>query len=226
MRPQSGRWVLLLAALGLVAGAAGCGAIGDSQQVVDRARLVNDFAERLNHAGELTYTAEYRLSSGETARIAQAQHPIRAAVTYPGGKLITTAERTADCRTKTNTCTLTPPPSPGADPASGLLDLIGDGGLILPTKVVGLLTAAALSSNAVIEQRDTTVGGEHAACVVVSGVENAAASAFTACITGAGVLGSFKGTVGGTDFDITLIRFQDTVPEDAFDLPAGATTAD
>src|SRR5206468_12406862 len=140
MRPRVLRLAALAAAAVAVAPLAACGAMGDAQQVIDRARLVNDFAERLNHADELTYTAEYQLAGGGTAKIAQAQRPFRAAYTYPGGKLITTAERTADCRTRTSTttCTLTAPPSPGADPTSGLLDLVGDGGLILPTKVVGL----------------------------------------------------------------------------------------
>ena len=207
---------------------AGCGSIGDAQQVVDRARLVNDFAERLSHAGELTYTAEYQLPDGGTASIAQAQRPFRAAYTYPDGKLVVTPERIADCRSEngTTTCMLTALPSAGIDPVANLLGDGSDRGLIAPSEVVGLLTAASLSSNAVIEQHDTTVGGEHATCVDVTGVENAAASSFTACLTGAGVLGSFSGTVDGANIGISLTRFADTAAENAFDLPPGAKIVD
>jgi hypothetical protein len=231
MRPEPSRFRARMAALvvvcaAAVAGLAGCGSIGDAQQVVDRARLVNDFADRLSHAAELTYTADYQLIDGGAARIAQAQRPFRAAYTYPGGKLVITPEQVADCRTASGatTCTLTPPPSAGTDPTSGLLSAVGNRELIPPTEVVGLLTAASLSSNAQIREDDTTVGGEHATCVHVDGVENAAASSFTACLTTDGVLGSFSGTVNGRAVGVTLTGFDDSAAEDSFDLPAGAKT--
>jgi hypothetical protein len=208
--------------------AAGCGSIGEAQQVVDRARLVNNLAERLDRASQLTYTAEYQLSGGVRATIAQAQHPLRVAYTYPGGKLMILADRTVNCSTGTTgtTCTLTVPATAATDAAGSLLSVVGPRGLLPPTAVVGLLTAASLSTDATITQQDTTVAGEHATCVKVDGVENAASSGFTACITAAGVLGSFTGSVDGTAFDVSLVRFQETVAEDAFDLPAGAHVVD
>jgi hypothetical protein len=213
-----------LAALCTVAVLAGCGSIGDAQQVIDRARLVNDLASRLDHASELTYTAEYQLPSGEHATIAQAQEPARVAYMYPGGMYATTKEATVDCTGLT--CTLTAPPAPIANSQTGLQSRMIDHGLVPPTTVVGLLTAASLSSNAVIEQHDTTIAGEHSTCVGVSGVENSDASQFDACITAAGVLGSFKGAVSGKSMEVALIRYVPSVAENAFDPPADATTID
>jgi hypothetical protein len=206
----------------------GCGTIGEAQQVIDRARLVNDLAARLDHASQLTYTAEYQLPGGASATIAQAQHPLRTAYTYPNGKLVVTPEATTDCRSEASatTCTLTPPESPSPDPAIALLDTVGSAGVVAPTLVVGLLTAAALDNNAVISQHDTTIAGEHATCVDVSGVDNAAASNFTACITAEGLLGSFKGTVQGVSVEISITRLSDIVGADAFDMPASAKTVD
>jgi len=230
MRPLRAARLAAAALLSALAAnvAAGCGSIGEAQQVVDRARLVNDLAERLDHAGQLTYTAEYQLSGGVRATIAQAQHPVRVAYTYPGGKLMITGDRTADCSASAagTTCTLTTPPTTGTDMASALLAVMGPRGLVPPTAVVGLLTAASLSSDATITQHDTTVAGEHATCVKVDGVENAPSSGFTACITAAGVLASFTGSVNGTAFDVSLVRFLENVAEDAFDLPAGARIVD
>jgi hypothetical protein len=222
------RLVALAAAAAGAVPLTACGSIGDAQQVLDRARLVNDFAERLSHASELTYTAEYQLPDGRIAKIAQAQHPFRAAYTYPGGKFVITSEEIADCRTTgtATTCTLTPPPSTGTDPTASLFGAAGTDGLIPPAEVVGLLTAASLSTNAVIKQHDTTIGGEHATCVDVFGVENAAASEFHACLTVAGVLGSFSGKVDGADAEISLTRYDETVDENAFDLPPGARVVD
>jgi hypothetical protein len=210
------------------AGLGGCGSIGDAQQVIDRARLVNELASRLDHASQVTYTADYQTPTGAQATIAQAQKPVRAAYTYPTGKFATTPEATIDCRADggVTTCTLTPPPSPAADAQTALLAALRDRGLVPPTLVVGLLTAASLSPNAVIKQHDTTIAGEHATCVEVTGVENAAASQFSACITATGVLGTFQGTVDGTAMEVSLIRYAPSVAADAFDLPAGAKTVD
>jgi hypothetical protein len=219
------RGALILAAALAATPAAACGSAGDAQQILDRARLVNDLADRLTKANELTYTADYLLSDGGTATIAQAQQPRRVAVRYPGGAFLVTPGRVADCRTAgaATTCTLTAPPSPSSD---ALQVTIRDSALIAPAQVVGLLTAASLSSNTVVDEHDTTIGGEHATCVAVTGVENATASAFTACITAAGVLGSFSGTVGGTRLDVSLTRLQDTIAADAFELPTGAKIVD
>ena len=230
MRPASSMLrvcgAVLVATLATVGG--GC----DANQVISRAALVNDLAARLDHAGQLTYTADYQLPGGARATIAQAQSPLRAAYTFPGGKVMITADLTADCRATGTamTCTLTPPPSPGTDSTIGLLTAVGgaadSAGVVSPTLVVSLLTAASLDSNAVISQHDTTIAGEHATCVDVSGVDNAAASAFTACITVGGVLGSFRGTVDGVPVEISMTGLRDAVAENAFDLPAGARIVD
>jgi hypothetical protein len=204
---------------------AGC---GDAQQVIGRAHLVNELASRLDRASELTYTADYQLADGQRATIAQAQDPGRAAYTYPGGKFATTPDSTADCRVEAGatTCTLTTPPSPSTDATFSLLSAVRERGLVPPTLVVGLLTSASLSPNTVIKQHDTTLAGEHATCISVSGVENSAASQFDACITSAGVLGSFKGLVNSKAMEVSLIRYVASVTDDAFDLPAGARIVD
>jgi hypothetical protein len=216
---------IVLAALGALAG---CSPIGDAQQLIDRSHLVNELASRLDHATELTYTADYQLPGGGRATIAQAQEPVRTAYAYPGGKFATTPDATIDCHpdNAAMTCVLTPPPSPSTDATTALADMLRSRGLVPPTLVVGLLTAASLSSNTVIKQHDTTLAGEHATCVDVSGVENSSASAFDACITSSGVLGSFKGAVDSTLMDVSLIRYVASVAADAFDLPTDAQTVD
>jgi hypothetical protein len=220
--------VAVVAAVVVTGASAGCGSIGDARQVIDRARLVNELATRLDHASELTYTAEYRLPDGGHATITQDQEPVRAAYTYPGGKFAMTPDATIDCRTDAGatTCTLTAPPSPSRDAGAVLLAALRDRGLVPPTLVVGLLTAASLSSNAVIRQHDTTIAGEHATCVDVSGVENSPAPQFDACITSSGVLGSFKGMVDSKTMEVSLTRYLASVAEDAFDLPGNAKTVD
>ncbi len=216
--------VLTLTAVGL----SGCVAVNTTQGGGGRAQLVSDLASRLIRADELTYTAVYRLPQGVTATVSQAQDPGRAAYRYDGGKLTLTPQYLADCRTGVGgtTCTLTPPPSPGSDPATALIAEVADRGLVVSTTVIALLTAAAVDPEAVVTTRDTTIAGENATCVQVRGVQHAAASDFEVCVTTEGLLGSFTGLVATANIDIRLDRFEQTVAPDAFDLPAGARIVD
>ncbi|HEU4423295.1 MAG TPA: hypothetical protein VFR67_12245 [Pilimelia sp.] len=221
-----------LAAATVVAAAlltgSGCGSLAQAQQTVGRADLVNDLAGRLTAAGELTYTAEYQLRGGGAGAIAQAQEPLRTTYSYPDGELTVTVEATTECERAgaQTTCLLTAPPAPGANATARLFAEPGELGLVPPALVIGLLTAAGLDADAVIEQKDTTIAGEHATCVSVEAVDNAAASAFEACITTAGVLGSFSGAVNGADVDMTMTRYLETVAPYAFSVPAGAAVVD
>ncbi len=217
----------LLAAVALLSAAvvlSGCGAVDDAQRVVDRSSLVNDLANRLANADTLTYTATYQLHDGKTGVLAQAQTPLRDSFSYPGGKLIMTPSWTADCQTDNAArCAMTPPPSPSADIPEALLAKLAERGLIAPSEVVGLLGAAALDGDATIAQHDTTIAGEFATCVDVSGIDNARTAQFTACITAAGLLASFTGTVNSKTVDIRLSRYENTTAPDAFSVPTGAT---
>lgn len=207
----------------LLTGVAACGAVNDAQRVADRSSLVNDLANRLAQADTLTYTATYQLHDGSTGTLVQAQKPTRDSFSYPGGKLIVTPEWTADCQVGgSTTCAMSPPPSPATDVPETLLVKISQRGLIAPTEVVGLLGAAALDSDANIQQHDTTIAGEYATCVDVSGIDNAPAAQFSACITAAGLLASFAGAVDGQQVDIRLTQYLTTAAGDAFTVPAGA----
>jgi hypothetical protein len=212
-----------LAALGVLAGA-GCGAIDDTRQILDRAGLVDELASRLDRASELTYTAQYQLAGGRTATIAQAQRPTRRAYTYPGGKVVISNTATAECAAAL--CTLTAPPLSTSGPPPGVLDAAGAQGLVHPTFVMGLLTAAALDNDAHIEQSDTTIAGQHATCVDVAQVENAAAPAFATCITTDGLLGSFRGDLDGRLVELALAGVSATAAPAEFELPAGAQITD
>lgn len=215
------------AVLGL-ATIAGCDTLDDAKLVVDRADLVNDLANRLDQSSELTYFAQYQLASGETAGMAQAQTPVRSAYTYPGGTVVINPTAVTRCKTVSSatTCTVTTPPAANAAPATDVLDAARAQGLVAPTLVITLLTAAALDRDAVIEQSDNTIAGQHATCVDVSQVKNAPASAFKACITTDGVLGSFSGVVSGEALETSLVKYTEAVPAAAFDLPTGAKVVD
>lgn len=218
------RWSPAAAVLAVLLGTTGCQSIGSGAHLVDRAGLLNALASRLERSGELTYSADYRLAGGGTTTLVQAQRPRRAAYLYPGGKVTVTAEATTACRTtpRSPTCVLSPSPADSGPPTTALITAAEAPRMVAPATVVHLLSAAARNTEATLEQHDTTVAGRHATCVEAPG----AASAFTACITTEGVLGSFTGTVDGRAVDVTMTRYRDDVDPVAFALPRGATVVD
>lgn len=208
---------------------AGCQTLDEAAgQVVGRSDLVNNLATLLSEASGLTYSADYQLPGGRRASIAQAQQPLRAAYTYPGGKLTVTADAVTDCDLSTHraTCTLFPPPAPGARPAPQAFADASAGGLVAPATVIDLLTATALDAEALVEEYDTTLAGRHASCVKVRELANAAASTFDTCVTTEGALGSFRGSIDGRPTELTMSRYRNTVDVAAFDPPAGAGLLD
>jgi hypothetical protein len=152
-----------------------------------------------------------------------AREPNRVAYAYPGGKLIMMAESYTDCRAApAPSCTLIPFGSPDPNPPAAPLSRLDEHGMITPPVVSGLLTATALDADATVEQRDTTIAGQHATCVTVDSVDNAAASAFEVCVTTDGVIGSFSGVLNGKRVEVALTQYLGTVPPDAFAIPPGA----
>jgi hypothetical protein len=202
-----------------LAGATGC---VNTTAPAGRVQLVSDLAARLDRSGSLTYTAVYGMPGGARATIVQS--PPRAAYTYPGGALIFTPDSVASC--DTTTCTLTPPVSPGADPPSALVNAVSVRGMIAPPMVMSLLTTAALDGDALVTTHDTTLAGQTATCVRISGATDGPAPDYEVCVTTDGVLASFSGTVAGARIDIHLDRYDTTVAPEAFALPAGAKVVD
>lgn len=202
----------------------GCQALDDAGQALGRADLVNDLAARMDRALEQTWAADYQLTGGQTASIAQTEDPLRSAYTWPAGKITVTQEALTRCATAggRTSCTVLPPVLTAGKPSVVVYTEVGKHGLITPPAVIRLLTQAALDPAATIIQSDTTLAGHHATCVDVTG----AGDHFTACVTTEGVLGSFTGTLQGKPAELALTRYAETVDAAAFDVPPGAGVVD
>ncbi|WP_262287081.1 hypothetical protein [Micromonospora sp. MA102] len=202
----------------------GCQALDDTGVALGRADLVNDLTARMDRALEQTWAADYQLSGGRTASIAQTKEPLRSSYTWPDGKITVTQEAVTRCANTAGrtSCTVSPPVLTAGKPSVVVYGEVGKLGLVTPPAVIRLLTDAALDPEATIEQSDTTLAGHHATCVDVTRAGNR----FDACVTTEGVLGSFTGTLDGKPAEVTLSRYTDTVESAAFDVPAGAGVVD
>ena len=211
----------------LCAATAGCSDLDEPGHGLTRNDLVADLAAQMTSAADLTYEANYQLSGGEKATVAQTRKPARTAYVYPGGKVTVTADATTECRTaKTTTCTLTAPVTPASPAPATFVAGAGQSGLIHPATVLALLNAAVLDNDVQVEQHDTTIAGRHATCVQLAGVDDAAARDFTTCITNEGVLGSFDGILGQTRVEVAMTHYTEEVEEAMFELPKSAKLVD
>jgi hypothetical protein len=199
-----------LMAAGLFA-MSGCGSSGPA---IDRTDMVNDLAARLNQAVSVDYTARYQLSGGVNATVSQTKEPRQVAYRWPDGALILTSQATTRCTGTPLACTMTAAPA-SAPPQASATELIKHG-LLPAQKVSALLTAAALDLGTDIRQRDSTIAGQPASCVEVSGDRDERHYEFDVCVITDGVLGSFNGKVDGTPIELALTQYSQTVPADAF----------
>jgi hypothetical protein len=202
----------------------GCQAVNDAGAALGRADLVNDLAARMDRSLEQTWAADYQLTGGRTASIAQTTKPLQSSYTWPDGKITVTQQAVTRCATASGrtTCTVSPPVLTAGKPSVVVYAEARKQGLVTPPAVIRLLTDAALDPEAIIEQSDTTLAGHHATCVDVT----RSGDRFTTCVTTEGVLGSFTGTLDGKPTEFTLSRYTDTVEATAFDVPAGAGVID
>ena len=223
----SSRRRLTAAVLALCAATAGCSDLDDAGQGLTRNDLVADLAAQMTAAADLTYEANYQLSGGQQATVAQTRKPARTVYVYPGGKITVTTDATTECRmAKTTTCTMTAPATAASPPPAKVFEVAGETGLVTPATVLTLLNAAVLDNDVEVVQHDTTIAGRHATCVQLNKVDDAAARDFSTCITNEGVLGSFNGILNQTRMDVAMTHYSEQVEETMFDLPRAAKLVD
>jgi hypothetical protein len=224
-------------ALGLatVGGFVACGRASGAADLGSAAGL-RALADRLQHADEATYTAEY-LVGGST--VVHAQAPPRQAFRSAGVVLTISPDTIVTCAVTTTTGVLGCQRSPGMDgmalTEARMVTKATTAGFVAPGLVVSALLRAAARPSLRVTTRRRTIGGTRAECATVAAaaVRPPSASAplgelrFTACVTEAGVLAGFEGTFEGASTGrMTLERYLPSVTADAFDLPSGATVAE
>jgi hypothetical protein len=209
-----------LAASATILVVAACGGVDSASAAsITHDDLVSELAGQLTESATLSYAATYQLAGGDEAQITQAQKPTRVAYTYPDGRLIRTPDGTIRCRGAAGALKCTEAaPSPG--------DALSTGALTSPDTVLAMLNEAAVDTEAIAKQHDTTIAGHHATCLELTNVSRTPAPDFSACVTAEGALGSFTATIGGKRVDLALTAYSDKPDLSAFELPPTAKLTD
>jgi hypothetical protein len=202
---------------------AGCGGGGP----IDRSRLIDDMTHQLERGRSIAYSADYQLFGGARGSIGQQVDPARTVYGYPGGMIVVYADQQTLCATlaRPAKCQVKALPSAAARQPASYAEATRQGFMTGPV-LADLLRVALLQPSTSVKPHDSTIAGQPSSCLEVSGLVDAAASAFTACVTADGVLASFSGLVNGVNVDQALIQVSRKVSEDAFALPAGAQVVD
>jgi hypothetical protein len=222
-------------AISLAAATLGCGLIKQARNVAQTATVLSDFADRLGKAAKLTYTADYNVTGGD--KVTLVQQPPNAAFIGKDGRFIFTSDFTYLCDTQDSvlTCQKSPSNSDSVDSTdSAFVAGIAGPGFVTPELALGLILAAALVPGATVAKSERTIAGQHSLCVKASGLEAAASPGdteapkdFEVCVTDAGVLSSFNGTLTtGQHAAIELSSFSLTADPSAFTPPADAKIVD
>jgi hypothetical protein len=215
------RLALVAAAACLVL--AGCSGGGP----IDRNRLIDDMTHQLDSGRGIVYGAEYQLAGGSRASIGQQIEPARTVYGYPGGMIVVYGDQQTLCATTARPpkCQVKVLPTAAAGLPSSYAEATKQGFVTGPV-VADLLRIALLQPSTSVKPHDATIAGQPSSCLEVSGLVDAASSAFTACVTAEGVLASFAGLVNGVNVDQALIEVSRKVSEEAFALPPGAQVVD
>ncbi|HEX5595869.1 MAG TPA: hypothetical protein VFX61_07615 [Micromonosporaceae bacterium] len=224
------RLVVISAAVVLGGTSLGCGVIDTVTSMADAANVLSDFSDRLGKADQLTYTAEYKVLGDESDVVTRVQQPPRSAIINGDKRMIFTDEYMINCAG--GECQQAPF---GAVAAGGAEDAylvagVAGPGFVTPEMAVGLIAAAALAPGAEVKSSKKKIAGQESLCAKVTGIKSAddeSVQDFSVCVTEAGVLASFDGTLStGSSSGVELISYSTKVDESAFAPPAGATVVD
>lgn len=212
----------LFSALITVAGMlTACSNSSGGSDITGHSRLIDELAQQVDSASDQGYTAEYLLGGeGQVATVARQAEPEEIAFLFPGGRYVMTTQFEMSCTPAEATeCVLQPATDPTLSPAAGILSELGGEQFLSVQTVIGWLTEAGASSSANISSETRTIAGAHSTCVNVTGAETARVTAFEACVTDSGLLGSFTGNVDGEPRSVVLKSVSSTVDTELFAIP-------
>lgn len=209
--------------------ALGCG-IGSAKNIAPTATVLAEFADRLSHGRQSTYTATYDVPDGE--RVTLVREPRRAAFLTQRGRFVFTAGHLVRCAG--NTCHRTPNQQPDLDTTtSGLAAEVTGPGFLTAEDALAVVAAAALVPGAKVKPSTRTIAGQEAVCGDVTGLAAANPPGqeplrdFSVCVTDAGVLASFRGTLdNGRAVAVELTSVGQAADPVAFSVPAGTAVID
>jgi hypothetical protein len=220
------------AAVVLVTGSLGCGAIRAAKNVGENLSTLSDLADKIEKAETLTYQAEYKLADG--TKVTVAQQPPAAAAVGDKGIFLATPEAFYFCDKEQSplTCSKTPNSDGSAynTSAATLWGGVGTGFVSAPFALV-LLTASLLVPTAKVKKSETKISGQKSTCAEVSNLGAAqqdknttdGLDAFTVCVSDKGVLTRFSGTsTGGETKTVEMTSYRDKVDSKLLEVPAGA----
>ncbi|WP_203959967.1 hypothetical protein [Actinocatenispora thailandica] len=187
-----------------------------------RATLVNDLAAQLDHGQTRSYSADYRLSDGSRATLAQQGDPHRIAYIFSSGRYVRLVLSVLRCGDTSCTLSTRPPNNYQQPPDADAVGTASDHRFLTAQQMLGLIQAAGETPGSTIAGTTRTIAGQRSRCVRV----RSGGDAFTACLTLSGAPASFRGVAGGHRYEFSLTGWRDQVVGRPFSVPHGVRVVD
>jgi hypothetical protein len=226
------------AALVLMTGSLGCGALRAAKNVGDNLSTLGDLADKIQKAEKITYQAEYKLTDG--SKVTVAQQPPSAAAVGDKGRFIANTDAFYFCDTEQSPVTCTKTPNTDGDTnsaaAASLWSGVGTGFVAAPL-ALALLTGALVIPTVKVKKSEQKIAGQQSTCAEVTNIAAGTGNssdgnmdnldAFSVCITDKGVLSKFSGTgTSGETNGVELTSYKDKVDASLLQVPDGAKIVD
>jgi hypothetical protein len=231
MATRTSRVLVAILATTLAVTGTGCALIGKAHDVLGAAKILGDFADRLQNGEKLTYTATYNVDGGE--QVTLAQQPPNTAYIGKNGRFIYTATAMYFCDTEQGvlTCQKSTPTGTGLDTSdSGLVAGAAGDAFVSPALALGLIAAAVVVPGAKVSESNKTIADQKSLCATASNLDAAATPGdteaprdFTVCVTEGGALASFTGhDTTGKKLGMEMTSYSTKVDAASFQPPPGA----
>ena len=235
MESRTSRVLIAVLAATVALTGMGCGLIGKAHDVLGAAKILGDFADRLQNGEKLTYTATYNVEGGDPVTLTQA--PPNAAYIGKTGRFIFTSAAMYLCDTEDGvlTCQKSTPTSDTVDASdAGLVTGVAGDAFVSPALALGLITAAVLVPGAKVSESNQTIAGQKSLCATASNLDAAASPGdkeaprdFSVCVTEGGALASFTGhDTSGKKIGMVMTNYSSKADAASFQPPAGAKIVD
>jgi hypothetical protein len=231
MKSRTSRVLVAVAAATVALTVMGCGLLGKAHDVLGAAKILGDFADRLENGQKLTYTATYNVEGGDPVTLTQ--DPPNSAYIGKTGRFILTSAAMYLCDTEKGvlTCQKSTPTGSTVDASdAGLVAGVAGDGFVSPALALGLITAAVMVPGAKVTESNQTIAGQKSLCATASNLDAAASPGdqeaprdFMVCVTEGGALASFTGhDASGRKLGMVMTTYSTKADAASFQPPPGA----
>lgn len=197
---------------------AGCQDSGSPSDPGAHSNIVDELSAQVDRSQDRTFHAEYHVGDDVIVTMARSHELEATMYQFPEGSYVVTSDTVMVCAGEGDDaeCSADPADEAPEIPPAHVMEQFGATGFVTARAAVTALTEASAMPDTTHESSSTTVVGEHATCLSVTG---GSSGDVQACVTDGGVLASFEGEIDGDELYLSLKSYSGNVDDEWFEIP-------